>query len=94
MFDPAAISSFYKSTPYWAFFVLAGVLTVAGMVLRHVLLARRFRRTNEAGVQVFRSYSHMYLTRLVEQLGTLFFQLMLFGAAILALAAILKGMGR
>ena len=94
MFDPAAISNLYRSMPYWAFFALAAALAIAGMVLRHMLLARRFRRTNEAGVQVFRSYSHMYVTRMFEQLATLFFQLMLFAAAVFTLAAILKGMGR
>lgn len=94
MFDPATISSLYKSMPYWAFFALAATFALAGMLLRHALLARRFRRTNEAGVQMFRSYSHMYLTRMLEQLAALFFQLLLFCSAILTVAAILKGMGR
>lgn len=92
MFDTALISSFYRSLPYWALFALAGVLGVAWLAVRHALLARRFRRTNEAGVQMFRSYSHMYITRMIEQLATLFGQLLLFAAAICTLAAVLKGM--
>ncbi len=94
MFETTLISSFYRSLPYWALFAMAGVLGVAWLAVRHVLLARRFQRTNEAGVQMFRSYSHMYITRMLEQLATLFGQLLLFAAAICALAAILKGMGR
>lgn len=93
MFDTALIASLYRSLPYWVLFVMAGVLGVAWLAVRHVLLARRFRRTNEAGVQMFRSYSHMYITRMLEQLATLFGQLLLFAAAICALSAVLKGMG-
>jgi hypothetical protein len=94
VFDPAVISSFYKAMPYWVFFVLAAAFALAGMLLRHALLARRFRRTNEAGIQMFRSYSHMYVTRMLEQIAVLFFQLLLFCAAVLTVAAILKGIGR
>jgi hypothetical protein len=89
--EPTVIAATIRSTPYWVFLVASLVSFFLGFLLRHRLMARRFRRTNAAGVQMFRSYSHMYSTRIFEQLAQHFAQILMILAAVLAVLGVAVG---
>jgi len=86
------VATLFQATPFWAFVVLAVVCAVSSFVLRHFLRARQFRRMSLAGLQLYKSYINMYITRAWEQTAWLFSKFLTVLAVVLALAAAAKFM--
>ena len=89
--EPAVVAAAIRTMPYWVFLLGAAALLVLGFLLRHHLMARRFKRMNAAGVQVFRSYWHMYTTRIFEQLAFVCSQMFMLVAGLFVVLAVAAG---
>jgi uncharacterized membrane protein len=85
-----AIARLFQATPIWVFLFLAVVCALSAFFLRHFLRARQFRRMSVAGVQMFKSYTSMYITQVWEQLAWMLSKILTVTAVVLALVAAAK----
>lgn len=80
----------YTSYPWWLYALSAASLLLFGYLLRHWIRYRVFSRVNAHGVQLFKSYGHMLLTRAWEQVVFYMAQSLMFLSAVAALIAVAR----
>lgn len=84
------VAAFLQSAPLWALVSTAIFCGVSSFFLRHYLVARQFRRMSVAGVQMFKSYTNMYLTRTWEHAAWLVSKLLLILCLVCTLIVFVK----